>query len=63
MPRLLERRNWDLWENDGAMDIFKIAERKTLEMLAADPEPLLPAEVQDQIDEIVKNAQVKDPNR
>jgi trimethylamine--corrinoid protein Co-methyltransferase len=63
MPRLLERRNWDLWENDGAMDIFKIAERKTLEMMAADPEPLLPAEVQDQIDEVVKNAQVKDPNR
>ena len=63
MPRLLERRNWDLWENDGAMDIFKIAERKTLEMMAVDPEPLLPVEVQDQIDEIVKNAQVKDPNR
>jgi trimethylamine--corrinoid protein Co-methyltransferase len=63
MPGLLERRNWDLWENDGAMDIFKVAERKTLEMLAADSETLLPAEVQDQIDEVVKNAQVKDPNR
>ena len=62
-PNLLERRNWDLWENDGGTDIFKIAERKTLEMMAADPEPLLPAEVQDQIDEVVKNAQVKDPNR
>jgi hypothetical protein len=32
-------------------------------MMAADPETLLPAEVQDQIDEVVKNAQVKDPNR
>ena len=32
MPKLLERRNWDLWEDDGAMDIFKVAERKTLEM-------------------------------
>jgi trimethylamine--corrinoid protein Co-methyltransferase len=59
MPKLLERRNWDLWENDGAMDIFKVAERKTLEMLAADPKPLLPAEVQDQIDEVVRKAQYK----
>jgi len=59
MPKLLERRNWDLWENDGAMDIFKVAERKTFEMLAADPEPLLPAETQDQIDQVVKKAQYK----
>ena len=57
MPKLLERRNWELWENDGAMDIFKVAERKTLEMLSADPEPLLPVEVQDQIDEVVRKAQ------
>ena len=57
MPKLLERRNWDLWQKDGAMDIFKVAERKTLEMLAADPEPLLPAEVQDKIDEVVRKAQ------
>jgi hypothetical protein len=41
------------------MDIFKVAERKTLEMLAADPKPLLPAEVQDQIDEVVRKAQYK----
>jgi trimethylamine--corrinoid protein Co-methyltransferase len=59
MPRLLERRNWDSWENDGAMDIFKVSERKTLEMLVADPEPLLPAEVQDQIDDVVRKAQDK----
>ena len=63
MPQLLERRNWDLWENDGAMDIFKVAERKSLEILAADPEPLLPAEVQNQIDEVVMNAQGKESNR
>jgi trimethylamine--corrinoid protein Co-methyltransferase len=59
MPRLLERRNWDLWEKDGAMDIFKVAERKTLEMLTADSETLLPAEVQDQIDAVVRKAQDK----
>ena len=57
MPNLLERRNWELWEQDGAMDIFKVAEGKTLEMLAADPEPLLPGEVQDQIDEVIRMAQ------
>ncbi len=57
LPGLLERRNWDLWEKDGAQDIFKVAERKTLEMLAADPEPLLTAETQDQIDEVVRKAQ------
>jgi trimethylamine--corrinoid protein Co-methyltransferase len=57
MPKLFERRNWDLWENDGALDIFKVAEGKTLEMLSADPEPLLPGEVQDQIDEVVSKAQ------
>jgi trimethylamine--corrinoid protein Co-methyltransferase len=57
MPKLLERRNWELWENDGALDIFKVAEGKTLEMLSADPEPLLPGEVQDQIDEVVSKAQ------
>ena len=42
------------------MDIFKVAERKTLEMLAADPVQLLPAEVQDQIDEVVRKAQDMD---
>jgi trimethylamine--corrinoid protein Co-methyltransferase len=57
MPRLLERRNWDLWENDGAMDIFKVAESRIHELLAADPEPLLPTEVQDQIDEVVRKVQ------
>ena len=44
-------------QKDGAQDIFKVAERKTLEMLATNPEPLLPAEVQDQIDEVVRRAQ------
>jgi trimethylamine--corrinoid protein Co-methyltransferase len=59
MPKLLERRNWELWENDGAMDIFKVAEIKTFEMLSADHEPLLPVEVQDQIDGVVRNARGK----
>jgi trimethylamine--corrinoid protein Co-methyltransferase len=59
MPRLLERRNWDLWEKDGAIDIFKVAERRLHELLAVDPEPLLPTDVQHQIDEVVRKAQDK----
>jgi len=52
-----------LWEKDGAQDIFKVAEIKTLEMLATDPEPLLAAEVQNQIDEVVREAQDMGSNR
>jgi len=57
MPGLLERRNWELWEKDGAMDIFKVAESRIFEILAADPQPLMPIEIQDEIDEIVRQAQ------
>jgi trimethylamine--corrinoid protein Co-methyltransferase len=57
MPGLLERRNWELWEKDGAMDIFKVAERKILDIMAADQDPLLPAEIQDRIDKVVRKAQ------
>ena len=39
------------------MDIFKVAEIRIHKLLAADPEPLLPTEVQDQIDEVVRKAQ------
>jgi trimethylamine--corrinoid protein Co-methyltransferase len=60
-PELLERRNWDLWEADGALDIFKVAERKTLEMLGAKPASTLSKEVETQIDEVVRIAQNKDP--
>ncbi|MDM8555351.1 trimethylamine methyltransferase family protein [Desulfococcaceae bacterium HSG7] len=56
-PNLLERRNWDLWKKEGARDIFKVAESKTLEMLSADYKPLLPVEICDQIDEVVMKAQ------
>ncbi|MDM8556105.1 hypothetical protein QUF75_15380 [Desulfococcaceae bacterium HSG7] len=53
----MERRNWDLWEKDGARDIFKAAESKTLEILSVDYDPLLPVEISDQIDEVVMKAQ------
>jgi len=53
MPKLLERRNWESWEKDGGLDIFKVAEKKVLDMLAAKPAQLLSAQKAGQIDEIV----------
>ncbi len=57
MPKLLERRNWESWEKDGGLDIIKVAEKKVLDMLAANPAKLLSAKTEDQIDEIVIKAQ------
>jgi trimethylamine--corrinoid protein Co-methyltransferase len=57
IPKLLERRNWELWETDGSRDIFKVAEKKVLEMLAEKPAALLSPEVQKKIDEVVQAAQ------
>jgi trimethylamine--corrinoid protein Co-methyltransferase len=59
IPKLFERRNWELWEKDGSPDIFKVAEKKILEMLAEKPAASLPTEVENQIDEIVRLAQKK----
>jgi trimethylamine--corrinoid protein Co-methyltransferase len=59
IPKLFERRNWELWEKDGSPDIFEVAEKKVLEMLTPKPAASLPAEVENQIDEIVRLAQQK----
>lgn len=56
-PKLMERRNWDLWENDGAMDVSQVAEKKALDMLAKKPDRLLPLKAEEQIDRIVEAAQ------
>ncbi|GBC59370.1 trimethylamine methyltransferase [Desulfonema ishimotonii] len=56
-PELLERRNWGLWEKDGSPDIFKVAEKKVLEMLEAEPVKLLSPEAEAEIDDIVIKAQ------
>jgi trimethylamine--corrinoid protein Co-methyltransferase len=60
MPKLFERRNWESWESDGSLDIFKVAENKVFEMLAAPPAKSLSAEAEIQIDEIVQKAQNSD---
>ncbi len=59
IPSFMERRNWDLWEADGALDIFKVAEKKTLEMLEQKPLTLLSEEIEKQIDTVVERAQAK----
>ena len=56
-PKLMERRNWAAWEKDGAMDIFKVAEKRVLAMLSADQKKLLPLETELEIDAIVRKAQ------
>ena len=56
MPKLLERRNWEAWEKDGGRDIFKVAEKKVLDMVAQVPDKLLSADAEDQIDEIIRQA-------
>ena len=57
MPSLLERRNWELWEMDGGLDIFKAAEKKTLAMLNRKPPALLSEEACRKIDAVVAEAQ------
>jgi trimethylamine--corrinoid protein Co-methyltransferase len=59
-PAVLERRNWDAWEKDGFPDVFKVAEKKVLAMLASEPAKLLSKEAEDQIDAIVQKAQAGD---
>ena len=58
-PKLIERRNWELWEKDGSPSIFKVAEKRALEMLIQKPAAPLPEAVENQIDEIVRIAQRK----
>ncbi len=57
LPKLIERRSWESWEQDGSPDIFKVAEKKVLEMLADKPAALLSTAVENQIDEVVRMAQ------
>jgi len=60
MPKLLERRNWDLWENDGAQDIRTVSFQKVIELLETKFENQLPADIVAKIDNIVDEAQQND---
>jgi len=57
LPRLFDRTTYDTWEANGARDIREVARDKAREILAThQPEPL-PAEVKDELQAIVKNAE------
>ncbi|MDZ7760496.1 MAG: trimethylamine methyltransferase family protein [Desulfovermiculus sp.] len=56
MPRIMEHRSYESWENDGGLDIRAVARKKMQEMLEAQSEPLLSPEVQAEIDAIVTRA-------
>ena len=56
MPELLERRNWETWEKEGARDIFTVSEEKILSMLDLEPEQPLSPEAEAMIDKIVEEA-------
>ncbi len=57
LPGLLERRNWDLWEKDGAKDIYTVARERMLDMIKARPENRLSTSIEQKIDTIVDQAQ------
>ena len=58
-PKLIERRSWESWEKDGSLSIFKVAEKRALDMLVQKPAAPLSEAVENQIDEIVRTAQKK----
>ena len=60
IPKLLERRNWELWEKDGSQDIRAVSLKKVMELLETKSENLLPADVAAKIDNIVDEAQHND---
>lgn len=57
-PRLMERRNWDNWEDEGCKDIREVALQKTIEMLETEPSCRLSPAVEDEIDSIVREAEL-----
>lgn len=60
MPKLLERRNWELWEKDGSQDIRAVSLQKVIELLETKSENQLRADVAAKIDNIVDEAQQND---
>lgn len=56
MPRLFERRDWARWEKDGKKDIAQRARERTKEILSSHQPKCLPSEVENEIDNIVREA-------
>jgi trimethylamine--corrinoid protein Co-methyltransferase len=57
-PQLTERRAWAQWEKDGKKDIEQRAREKAREILAGHQPARLPAEVEAEIDRVVREARV-----
>ena len=57
VPDLIERRNWDMWEKDGALSIFEIAEKKVFEILDSISDKILTDDAESAIDQVVIDAQ------
>ncbi|MBT7890896.1 MAG: trimethylamine methyltransferase, partial [Deltaproteobacteria bacterium] len=56
-PNLIERRNWDKWEQDGSLNIFEVAEKKVLDMLKSQPEKKLTDKIENAIDQVILDVQ------
>lgn len=59
MPKIIERRNWEHWEQQGKLTVIDKATAIVREMLNDPPAKLLSEEVEAAIDNVVQEAQKK----
>ncbi|NOR24042.1 MAG: trimethylamine methyltransferase [Desulforhopalus sp.] len=59
MPKIIERRNWELWEQQGKQSVIDKATTIVRDMLNNPPAKLLSEEVEAAIDKIVLEAQAQ----
>ncbi len=58
MPKITERRTWNVWKEDGRKDGLARAKEKAKEILANHSVEPLPKDVQHELDTIAKNARL-----
>ncbi len=59
MPKIIERRNWEIWEQQGKLSVIDKATTIVHDMLKNPPAKLLTEEVEAAIDKIVLDAQAE----
>jgi trimethylamine:corrinoid methyltransferase-like protein len=59
MPKIIERRNWEIWEQQGKQSVIDKATTIVRDMLNNPPAKLLSEEVEAAIDKIVLEAQAQ----
>lgn len=57
-PDLTERRMWEDWENDGALEMKEKALNKARKLVKEEPESVLEEDLQEKIDNIAKTATI-----